>query len=60
VEAADQSRAQDDPGENFADYSGLAELHEEKAEQVSESYEEEKEEDGGEVGVGHSGRDCRN
>ena len=61
VEAADQRGSENDSGENFADYSGLAELHEEKAEQVRESYEKkEKKEDGSEVGVGHSGRAAGN
>jgi hypothetical protein len=61
VKAAEQGGAEKDPGKNFADDPGLAELDEEKSEQVSQAYEkQEKKEDRGEVGVGHSGRTAGN
>jgi len=34
MEAANESWTEDDSGENFADYSGLAQLNKQKTEQV--------------------------
>ena len=59
MKASEDCGTENDACQNFADDLGLAHFDKQIAQELSESYEEQKkEEDAGQVRVGHEGKDA--